>query len=65
MSTGETLDQISLGTGIAEEHFRVIEPTPKNHELNVAVIREELAYDGPSVIVARRACLEALKGRAE
>jgi indolepyruvate ferredoxin oxidoreductase, alpha subunit len=64
MSTGETLDQVILGTGIEEEHFRIIEPTPKNHEQNVAVIREELAYDGPSVIVARRACIEALKSRA-
>jgi indolepyruvate ferredoxin oxidoreductase alpha subunit len=64
MSTGETLDQIILGTGIEEEHFRIIEPTPKNHDQNVAVLREELEYDGPSVIVARRACLEALKRRA-
>jgi indolepyruvate ferredoxin oxidoreductase alpha subunit len=64
MSTGETLDQVILGTGIDEEHFRIIEPTPKNHEQNVAIIREELAYDGPSVIVARRACIEALKSRA-
>jgi indolepyruvate ferredoxin oxidoreductase alpha subunit len=64
MSTGETLDQVILGTGIDEEHFRIIEPTPKNHEQNVAVLREELAYDGPSVIVARRACIEALKRRA-
>ncbi|HSO21261.1 MAG TPA: thiamine pyrophosphate-dependent enzyme [Chondromyces sp.] len=64
MSTGETLDQVILGTGIEEEHFRIIEPTPKNHEQNVAVLREELAYDGPSVIVARRACIEALKSKA-
>jgi len=63
MSTGATLDQIILGTGIEEEHFRIIEPTPRNHEANIEVIREELAYDGPSVIVARRACIEALKSR--
>jgi indolepyruvate ferredoxin oxidoreductase alpha subunit len=63
MSTGQTLDQIILGTGIEEDHFRIIEPIPKNHEANVAVIREELAYEGPSVIVARRACIEALKSR--
>jgi indolepyruvate ferredoxin oxidoreductase alpha subunit len=61
MSTGQTLDQIILGTGIPEEHFRIIEPTPRNHEANVEVMREELAHDGPSVIVARRACIEALK----
>jgi len=63
MSTGPTLDQIILGTGISEEHFRIIEPTPRNHDQNVAVMREELAFDGPSVIVARRACIEALKTR--
>jgi indolepyruvate ferredoxin oxidoreductase alpha subunit len=64
MSTGSTLDQIILGTGISEDHFRIIEPTPKNHEQNVAVMREELAFDGPSVIVAHRACIEALKSRS-
>jgi len=64
MSTGPTLDQIIIGTGISEDHFRIIEPTPRNHEANVEVIREELAYEGPSVIVARRACIEALKVRS-
>ena len=64
MSTGPTLDQIILGTGIEEEHFRIIEPTPRNHEANVEVMREELAHDGPSVIVARRACIEAIKIKA-
>jgi indolepyruvate ferredoxin oxidoreductase alpha subunit len=61
MSTGNTLDQIILGTGIDEDHFRVIEPIPRNHEQNVAVLKEELAFDGPSVIIARRACIEAQK----
>jgi indolepyruvate ferredoxin oxidoreductase alpha subunit len=64
MSTGSTLDRAILGTGISEDHFRIIEPTPRNHDQNVAVMREELAYDGPSVIVARRACIEALKTRS-
>ncbi len=63
MSTGPTLDQIIIGTGISEEHFRIIEPTPRNHEANVKVMREELGHDGPSVIVARRTCIEALKVR--
>jgi len=64
MSTGQTLDQIILGTGISEEHFRIIEPTPRNHDQNVEVMREELAYAGPSVILARRACIETLKIKA-
>ncbi len=61
MSTGDTLDGIILGAGVAREHLRVINPTPSNHEQNVAVLREELAHPGTSVVVARRACLEALK----
>lgn len=61
MSTGKTLDQIVLGAGVAEEHLRIIEPTPKNHDANVATMREELAHEGPSVVIARRACIEALK----
>ena len=61
MSTGQTLDQIVLGAGIDPAHMRIIEPLPKNHDANVQVIREELSYHGPSVIIARRACLEAIK----
>ncbi len=61
MSTGQTLDQIILGAGIDPAHMRIIEPLPKNHDVNVQVIREELSHQGPSVIIARRACLEAIK----
>ena len=64
MSTGDALDQIIVGTGIEPEHMRIIVPTPKNHEANVQVMREELAHEGTSVIIARRSCLEALKSRA-
>ncbi len=63
MSTGPTLDSIIRGTGISEDHVREIEPIPRKHAENVKVLQEELAYDGPSVIVARRACLEAIKKR--
>jgi indolepyruvate ferredoxin oxidoreductase alpha subunit len=61
MSTGDTLDQIIIGTGIDKDHLRIITPTPRNHDANVEIIRAELAYDGPSVIIARRSCLEAIK----
>jgi len=43
---------------------RVIEPTPANHDANVQILREELAWEGTSVIIARRTCLEAIKRRA-
>jgi len=61
MSTGEALDELVAGLGIPEEHIRVIEPLKKWHDKNVEIISEELAYDGPSVIIARRLCIEARK----
>lgn len=63
MSTGRALDDVVRGTGIDPEHVRVIEPLPKNHDENVTIIRQELAFDGPSVIIARRPCIEAVKAR--
>ncbi len=61
MSTGRALDDIVHGTGIDPEHIRIIVPLPKNHDENVKIIREELAHEGPSVIITRRACIEAIK----
>lgn len=61
MSTGQTLDEIIRGAGVEPEHIRVLEPLPKHHADNVKVIAEELAYDGPSVIIPRRVCLEKRK----
>jgi len=61
MSTGSTLDQIILGAGVDPEHMKIIEPTPKNHQANVEIIRQELEHEGLSVIVARRPCIEWVK----
>jgi indolepyruvate ferredoxin oxidoreductase alpha subunit len=64
MSTGDALDHIILGAGVAPEHLRIIEPTPANHDANVQILRDELSFEGTSVIVARRTCLEAIKRKA-
>ncbi len=61
MATGSTLDRIIEGSGVDPEHIRIIEPLPRKHEENVQVFREELHYKGPSVIIARRPCIEAIK----
>lgn len=55
------LESIAVGLGVAPEHVRVITPLPRQHEENVRVIREELAYEGVSVIIARRECVETAK----
>jgi indolepyruvate ferredoxin oxidoreductase alpha subunit len=54
------LEQIVLGCGVKEEHMHVIDPRKKFHEMNVEIMKKELAYNGVSVIIARRECIIAL-----
>jgi indolepyruvate ferredoxin oxidoreductase alpha subunit len=63
--SGERLLRIVEGAGVPREHIRTIEPLPKNHPKNVAIITEEVAHHGLSVIVAVRECVqEARKKRS-
>ncbi len=57
------VDDICKGVGIDPEHIRVIKPLRRNNEENVKIIREELEYNGPSVIIARRECVQTLGRR--
>jgi indolepyruvate ferredoxin oxidoreductase alpha subunit len=52
------LEEICIGLGVKPEHVRVLTPLPKFHEEMVKVIREELLYDGVSVIIPRRECIQ-------
>ncbi len=52
------LEKLVLGLGIDRAHLRVITPLPKNHEENTRVLREELEYRGPSVVIAKRKCVQ-------
>jgi indolepyruvate ferredoxin oxidoreductase alpha subunit len=59
------LEAICAGLGVEPGHVQKIVPLPKEHAKNVAVLREEIGYGGPSVVIARRECLEtARRGRA-
>jgi len=58
------LESICAGLGVAPEHIRVIEPLPKAHEKNAAILADELAYDGPSVVIARRECVQTARRHA-
>ncbi len=57
------VDEIVKGMGVKEEHIRVITPLRRNHEENVKVMLEELEYNGLSVIIARRECIQTLGRR--
>jgi indolepyruvate ferredoxin oxidoreductase alpha subunit len=55
------LEPVLKGIGIAAEHVRTIRAHKNEHEKNVSVIKEELAYKGPSVVILVRECIEAIK----
>ena len=57
------IGSICKGLGVAEEHIRIITPLKNNHDANVQVIKEELAYQGVSVIVPTRECIQTLSRR--
>lgn len=57
------IEDICRGIGVEEDHIKVIKPLSRKHEENLAVIREELEYDGVSVIIPRRECIQTLNKR--
>jgi indolepyruvate ferredoxin oxidoreductase alpha subunit len=54
----DRLESICLGLGVSRDHLRVIVPLKKNHVENKEVMREEIIFDGLSVILARRECIQ-------
>ncbi len=55
------LEQICYGLGVEKEHVRVVVPLPKNMDEIKQVLREEIDYNGTSVVIARRECIQTLK----
>jgi indolepyruvate ferredoxin oxidoreductase alpha subunit len=51
---------ICKGLGVEEQHIRVLDPLKKNHAQNVIIMEEEFAYEGVSVIIAQRECIQTL-----
>lgn len=55
------LEQICTGIGVDPSHVRVIVPLPKNYPVMEQTIREEIEYNGVSVIICRRECIQTAK----
>ena len=51
-------EAICLGLGVHPDHVRVVVPLPKNMPEITQVIREEINYQGVSVIIPRRECIQ-------
>ncbi len=55
------LEAICEGLGVEKEHIRVFVPFKKNFDEMVQIYKEEIAYNGISVIIPRRECVQILK----
>jgi indolepyruvate ferredoxin oxidoreductase, alpha subunit len=57
------IEDICKGLGVEEDHIRIIKPLSNKHQENLSVIAEELEYNGVSVIIPRRECIQTLNKR--
>ena len=63
MLPSEQLVSLIRGIGIDPEHLLVLEAKRALIEENARRLRREIEYPGPSVVIFKRECLEALKKR--
>ncbi|HOJ99674.1 MAG TPA: thiamine pyrophosphate-dependent enzyme [Termitinemataceae bacterium] len=63
MLPSEQLVSLIRGIGIDPEHLIVLETKRALIEENARRLRKEIEYPGPSVVIFKRECLEALKKR--
>jgi indolepyruvate ferredoxin oxidoreductase alpha subunit len=57
------LESICRGIGVDPDHIKLIKPLRKFHDENVAIIKDELKYQGVSVIIPERECIQTLNRR--
>ncbi|GAB4284033.1 MAG: thiamine pyrophosphate-dependent enzyme [Marinilabiliales bacterium] len=57
------LEEICKGVGVEPEHIRVFKPTKSNMDEMIKIMKEELEYNGVSVIIPRRQCIQTLKNK--
>lgn len=57
------IEDICKGVGVHPDHIITLNPTKKNQELMVEIIKKEMDYQGVSVIIPRRQCIQTLKNK--
>lgn len=58
------IEEICLGLGADPAHVRTIDALPKNHDQILALFKEEIDYEGCSVVVVRRECIQTARRHA-
>jgi indolepyruvate ferredoxin oxidoreductase alpha subunit len=57
------IEDICLGIGVEKEHIHVLNPSPKFHEENLKILKDEIGYQGVSVLIPRRECIQTVARR--
>ncbi len=57
-------EAICKGLGVDPDHLHVVTPLPKNIPAIAQLIRDEIAYEGVSVIIPRRECIQTFARHA-
>jgi len=57
-ANGSRLLEICRGLGVEEAHLKTIIPLKSHLAENIAVLNEEIAWEGVSVVIAQRECIE-------
>jgi indolepyruvate ferredoxin oxidoreductase alpha subunit len=57
------LQKICIGLGVEPEHIHILNPIPRKFEENLEVIKNELEYEGVSVVIPERECIKTLGRR--
>ncbi len=55
------LEEICKGLGVDPEHISLLNPLRKHHDESREIISKELLYEGVSVIIARRECIQTAR----
>ena len=55
------LEEICKGIGVDPDHIRLLNPLRKHHDESREIISAELEYEGVSVIIARRECIQTAR----
>ncbi|MDP4227227.1 MAG: thiamine pyrophosphate-dependent enzyme, partial [Bacteroidota bacterium] len=57
------LESICRGLGVDPDHIKVITPLHSHFEENVEIIKKEVSYPAPSVIISQRECIQTAARR--
>ncbi len=59
------IEAICQGIGVEKEHIRVMMPLKKNYDEMIQTIQEEFEYNGVSVIIPRRPCIQVARRKGK